>query len=325
MFKSFPSIESFYHVRKNVEKYDWPSKVTYRAKIKLHGTNAAVQILPNGTVLAQSRTRIINPQDDNMGFAAFVESTKNHWSYFATSQVVTVFGEWFGKGIMKGVACSEVDGKYFAPFAVQVGDGEDAVWLTDQKSLLTYANSLNILPLIFTENTLEVDFNSIDESVINQMNALVEKVEKCDPFIERLFGIEGTGEGVVFYPVAIGSDSDIKSRELYRRYMFKAKGEKHKTVKTRNAVQVDPEVAASIEEFANKVVTEARMEQAVRESNGGELEFDMKKIGPYIAWLSKDVKKETEEELQASGLTWKQVQKAISSKAVAWYKSKFET
>lgn len=46
--------------------------VTYRAKIKLHGTNAGIQITPEGEVAAQKRSQIINSQNDNAGFATWV-------------------------------------------------------------------------------------------------------------------------------------------------------------------------------------------------------------------------------------------------------------
>ena len=40
---------------------------------KLDGTNAAVVVREDGTVYAQSRTRVITPGDDNFGFAYWVE------------------------------------------------------------------------------------------------------------------------------------------------------------------------------------------------------------------------------------------------------------
>ena len=45
--------------------------VQYRAKVKLHGTNAGVQVLP-GLIQAQSRSRLLTTKDDNQGFARWV-------------------------------------------------------------------------------------------------------------------------------------------------------------------------------------------------------------------------------------------------------------
>lgn len=67
---------------------------------KLDGTNACVVILENGSVHAQSRSRIITPEDDNYGFAKWVKSHE-------TKLIETLgegyhYGEWWGQGIQRG-------------------------------------------------------------------------------------------------------------------------------------------------------------------------------------------------------------------------------
>jgi hypothetical protein len=104
--------------------------------------------------------------------------------------------------------------------------------------------------------------------------------------------------------------------------MFKAKGEKHKVVKTKEAVQVDPEVAKSIGDFVTMFVTEARCEQGLN-AIGNVL--DMKKTGDFLKWLSQDVLKESTAELEASQLTWEQVQKAVQVAGREWYSRKVKT
>ena len=157
------------------------------------------------------------------------------------------------------------------------------------------------------------------DKIVDLMNALVEDVEACDPFVKQEFGIEGTGEGLVFFPMIDGVPF-IKRRH-FSNLIFKAKGEKHKVIKQRNAVQIDPEVMESISEFVEKTVTVARMEQAAREI-GPDRGYNMKKIGPFIAWVGQDVKRETVDELEASELTWKDVQKRVTLQARTWYMSK---
>jgi hypothetical protein len=61
------------------------------------------------------------------------------------------------------------------------------------------------------------------------------------------------------------------------------------------------------------VLTEARLEQGA----GGV--YEMKSVAKFLAWISADVQKETQDELDASGLTWDQVSKAVTNKARAWY------
>src|SRR5512139_2438356 len=69
--------------------------VEYRAKVKLHGTNCAVQLTASGPV-AQSRNLILTPEADHKGFAQWVASRGAFWSTIARGLVV--FGEWCGPG-----------------------------------------------------------------------------------------------------------------------------------------------------------------------------------------------------------------------------------
>jgi hypothetical protein len=103
-FVSFPSIEGFHNVVKE-SKYYRP-KLNYRGKIKIHGTNSAVAIR-NGQIAAQSRTQFVTPTADNAGFAKWVE---NHREYFSTLSMDnhTIFGEWCGPGIMKGIKHKQI-------------------------------------------------------------------------------------------------------------------------------------------------------------------------------------------------------------------------
>lgn len=64
-FHKWPSIEAFRSVAHNSASR---FVVPYRGKIKLHGTNAAIQF-DGDVVAAQSRSRLITPDDDNLGFA----------------------------------------------------------------------------------------------------------------------------------------------------------------------------------------------------------------------------------------------------------------
>src|ERR1700722_20890282 len=117
-FMAWPEIESFHNVRKFVrvdpgewwqakEKFHGTSTVKYRAKVKLHGTNAAVQVGWDGSLVCQSRTNIITPESDNAGFARWVMSHQNEWinlGNWGDRFGHILYGEWCGPGIQKGVA-----------------------------------------------------------------------------------------------------------------------------------------------------------------------------------------------------------------------------
>ncbi len=45
----------------------------------------------------------------------------------------------------------------------------------------------------------------------------------------------------------------------------------------------------------------------------------MKLIGAFLKWVSDDVKKETQNELEASGLTFEQVSRGVMERARTWY------
>ena len=82
---------------------------------KIDGTNAAIQITPHnvealeygsnhpddfGFVIAQSRTRIITPDNDNAGFARWVEDNMGPLREVLGPGVH--YGEWWGQGIQRG-------------------------------------------------------------------------------------------------------------------------------------------------------------------------------------------------------------------------------
>ena len=122
--------------------------------------------------------------------------------------------------------------------------------------------------------------------VVNIINQKVADVEKCDPWVKATFGIDGLGEGIVYYPVS----AEHAGRDSFSDLSFKAKGEKHKVVKQKSPVQVDPEKVASVDEFSELVLTDARLEQGVIEACDGE--YEAEKIGPFVGRVSKDVSKE---------------------------------
>jgi hypothetical protein len=78
---------------------------------KIDGTNACI-VAQNGKVTAQSRKRIITPDDDNYGFARWVYD--NAGALLDTLGYGYHYGEWFGEGIQKNPL--GIEGKRFALF-----------------------------------------------------------------------------------------------------------------------------------------------------------------------------------------------------------------
>lgn len=90
-----------------IERLSQPVTVTE----KIHGTNAQLFIGEDGGVRAGSRNRWLTTEDDNYGFAAWVESSAP--ALFAALGPGRHYGEWYGLGINSGYGLKE---KRFALF-----------------------------------------------------------------------------------------------------------------------------------------------------------------------------------------------------------------
>lgn len=325
---SWTEIESFHNIRKYTKEHpeilNGNSTVVYAAKVKLHGTNAGIQCHNDGRVIAQSRTTELVDGNDNAGFAKWVQETEDHWR---THNDLVIYGEWCGPGIQKGVAISEIPKRIFAVFAARrMTDNLDELIVEPEhlQRLVSTCPDTYVLPW-YHEVREHINWNNPAEVLqkqVNYINQQVIAVETNDPWVEATFGVKGTGEGLVFYPVS----KEHLGLANYNNLVFKAKGEKHKNIKTAAPAQVDASAAANIEQFVDMVLTDARLEQGATAVQTdpvvAQLTFDLKLVGKFINWITTDVQKETQDELTASNLTWKQVMKPVGDKARAWYLAK---
>lgn len=315
----WPEIDNFHTLRRNLLKYKDillknGSTIAYTAKVKLHGTNAGVRVDPDGTVTAFSRSQVITPQQDNCGFAGWVEGKREYFAKLADDKPFVIYGEWCGPGIQKGVAINGIPNRIFAVFGIR--------WVESdlfQSHPFVLGKRLEGIPDLYVLPHFESSFiiswegtQEDTEEVLNRINAHVREVEREDPWVKSTFGISGVGEGLVFYPIDPGY-------KAFASLAFKAKGEKHSVVARTKPVQYNPTVVASLKEFADLVVTPTRLKQAARAVNGGELVLDMKNIGAFLKWINQDILKECESELEASKLDRSSATKACSSKARDWY------
>ena len=319
-FQKWTSIELLHNVRRNLAILGNAITVTYRAKIKLHGTNAGVQVTTTGKVAAQKRSQIITSQADNAGFAAWVEKNLDYFAALKTTGNITIFGEWCGSNIQKGVAIARLKRKIFAVFAIQIGDDVTTVKKLEIRpehiaKILPQHDDIYVLPFYGVPITINFGDEIQLQSAAETINKMVEDVEKIDPWVKDTFDIEGVGEGLVMYPDV---DKVVEKAE-YTEYIFKAKGIKHQTVKSKKAVSIAPEQAENIEQFVKLFVTEARLQQAVTEACEGQ--YDIKRMGDFLKWFSLDVQKESVAELDAAKLTWKEVNKPLMNDARKWYQN----
>ena len=102
---------------------------------KLDGTNACVIITTDGEVAAQSRTRLITPEDDNFGFAKWVQDNKK--TLIEDLGEGRHFGEWWGKGIQRTYG---MDKRCFSLF-------NSVRWLEKSSDFKT--NNLRVVPQMY--------------------------------------------------------------------------------------------------------------------------------------------------------------------------------
>lgn len=309
-------------------------RVTYRAKVKVDGTNGAIHALPGelapGGFAAQSRTRVLTPDSDNYGFAAWAHGPARGFcaGLFARLGRAVVYGEWCGRGIQKRTAISKIERNAFAVFAVQLGDpSRDTARLLVEparlRALLPAHPDVLVLP--WHGEPVELDFSDVERlrAGAERIEAMVAEVEAVDPWVSEVFGLRGLGEGVVLYPQeGVAWDADGSTdRDRYVDLMLKAKGEEHRVNRQRRAAQIDPEVARSVDELVALVVTPARLEQALEQVLGSDV-VDVSRMGELLRWVSHDVRKESVAELAAAGLEWAQVSKAVDRAAQRWLRAR---
>ena len=176
---SFPSIEQFRNVIAGINRqynfvgldetgepiYDTTltkPTLTFKGTVKLHGTNAGVCYNKVDGIWYQSRENIITPEKDNAGFAFFAES--NLGSFMAliniihlkenldtSKNTVTIYGEWCGGNIQKGVGITNLPKSFFifgvkiTPFPIEGVEKQPVAYWVDYADLrATEARIYNI-------------------------------------------------------------------------------------------------------------------------------------------------------------------------------------
>ena len=331
----FPSIDQFRTVVSNINRqynfvgldengeaiYD-PSlpkpTLKFKGTVKLHGTNAGVSYNEESGMWAQSRENIITPEHDNAGFAFFAHSHETEFlrlfhevatkeNIDVNKNTISIYGEWVGKGIQKGVGISNIEKSFFI-FGVKITPHTEteeerganpSYWVESSYLKNTDVRIYNIED--FQTYEIEIDFN-MPQLVQNKLSDLTIAVEEQCP-VAKHFGLEGIGEGIVW---------SIEFNGVVHR--FKVKGEKHSSSKVKTLAAVDVEKLNSINEFVQYVVTESRFNQAVENTFLNNEPIDIKKMGDLIRWVVNDVIKEESDTLVKNGLEPKDVNKYVSSK-----------
>lgn len=339
---SYPSIEQFRNVIANVNRrYDFVGldengdaiydgtrtkpTFTFKGTVKLHGTNAGVSFNESGYWI-QSRENIITPEKDNAGFAFFVESNKEVFKKFVDqinsanffdlhNNTVTIYGEWAGGNIQKGVGICNLPKSFFI-FGIKVTPhttseeeqkAKPAFWIPSHYLKSPENNIYNIED--FQTWEIDIDFNK-PETVQNKLSELTLAVEAECP-VAKAFGFSGIGEGIVW---SCNVDDTV--------LRFKVKGELHAgKSKTKTLSKVDDAKINKAREVADKVTPVWRLAQMFEKAcdimNGGVI--DRSKLGEFIKLVINDVIKEDGDIIVEAGLEPKDVNKYISDIARRYF------
>jgi len=318
-------------------------EVTALGSVKLHGTNAGIQFnLVTGEVKPQKKSDFITPEKDNFGFASWFETRREDitkildeftdeifaedTSPFGTEQMftsnaITVYGEWAGQGIQKGVGISEFK-KSFYVFGVKVTgeieeDGETketSYWVNPKlfKDIELKNPELGIFNVWnFKQYEVIIDLN-VPNTAIDEISKIVDEVENDDPVVKELEKIYETeteskiGEGVVW--TLEGKNGEMIS--------FKSKGEKHSKSKVKKFKKVDSALENRKRELAEKVTPGWRLNQGIQEVFGEDIRntFNRKMMGEVIKWTMKDIIKEELGTIAEAELELKQIQGYITQR-----------
>lgn len=142
-------------------------------------------------VAAQSRKRLISPQDDNFGFARWV-----HENAHALVEVLGEgrhFGEWWGSGIQRGYGLKNGE-RYFSLFNVSRWNEKDEdtdMLLPHGKVELETIPQLRTVPLLATTETFDTEH-------VNWILSLLES--EGSQAVDHLWD----AEGVIVYHTASG-------------------------------------------------------------------------------------------------------------------------
>lgn len=318
---AWPSIELLHSIVRTFDLLNEQGtplpKVRYFCKIKQHGVNVSVAVFPEG-VRYFSKTGEITRKNDLHGFVRWASTIEDKLAALPMGTVM--FGEWCGPGVEGGMAVSALKDKVWVIFAVVHHDGSEDPRITYEPSELErfvsgLGERVHVLPWFKVGFNLDFSNKSDLNWWADRLSAHVEAVELEDPWVKDTFGVSGVGEGLVLYPVTV-NDVPVERLTGFALHAFKAKGDKHRTVSAKKAVQVNPDVVASAQAFAVMVVTEARMEQGAKLVDEGR---SPKNTGRFVQWIWDDVVKETASELAASGLTLNQVKPKVQEVARTWW------
>lgn len=293
---------------------------------KINGSNCSICFdMKTEKFQFQSRKKILSNENEYFDFVNFCSKRLHIFkkifkiaiskNFIANDNIVILFGEWAGKGISHKSSVKEFD-RFFTVFELAVYNPQkhdNYDWYRFEFEGFEEYNIYNIFQ--FGKYEIEIDFNEPEE-ILNKLESFTNEVEKECPVAKYLSGNKKInypyGEGIVWETTNWG-----------KKYRFKTKSKIHSLVKVKKVATIEPEKLKSVDDFVQYAATENRFLQAIGEVFGDK-QIDKKLMGDFIQWIIKDIFKEDRDVLYLNNLTMKDVNKAISNKAKAWFLNNLE-
>lgn len=318
----YPEIHQFRNtirtVKERAEFENLLPTISFRGTVKLHGTNASV-VFPGDTRLdfyAQSRTRVISPEDDNHGFAKYVDNNnflkeiRNNLKRGYPGETFVLYGEWFGQSIQSGVAVSSLP-KTFIAFGLKNTTKDE--WI--KQGMLPYLCGSIMTIQDFQIWRIDIDFNHPELSQ-NRLVEITEAVERECP-VGRQLGVLGIGEGVVWSPLPHPSFN-------VSGLQFKVKGEKHSESRVKTSAAVDVERIENLKVLVDTILTEHRLDKKLESLLESGLGLDIKNTGSFLKLVGSDVYKEESDTIKESGFKDNEVMGEVQKRAKIYWMEKIK-
>lgn len=290
----------------------YTTSMWFSNRIKLHGTNAAVRVDAGQIPKFQKRSQDVTVDNDNFGFAQWASGI----DWIEKDHDYIIYGEWAGNGINNNDAITTIATKEFFVFAVKVADD----MITSDTSIMQYLPKNDKIHVIPSVDPIEIVFNgggNNTQQLADKINSDLDKIAVRDEYVYEKFGVDGPGEGYVYFPVEIGKDRISVS--VYNSFVFKVKTDAHSVNKTKG-IKARVEIPASIYDFADTFATDNRIAQMYMENCGNE--YSMKNTETVIKAVFADIEKESVNERESGNIAMKDAQKIISGKVVKWLKDR---
>lgn len=297
--------------------------------VKMHGCNCAVSTNNGKIVGVQSRNRNLNKNQDMLGFYEFVNERKDFFKYIdyilrktfqiKKKDILRFTGEWVGPGVQSRVGLSDIKDRLWILFDISIYERDESnntnndIIEDEPSKHLQMAHDIirkmqlpskNIYIVTnFLSFKLTVDLNDIQTAVDKAMRLTDAVAQNCP--VSAQLGIKGFGEGIVW----VTDETILPSGETYR-LLAKTKSQlfynltKQKLTKEEKELKLKLKQQRNPAAFADKVVTDARIEQAFEylRENMIDILNSKRAVPTFLEWIVNDVHDEEKHMLQEWGL-----------------------